>query len=62
MKTITFLSLVILSVIFVGCTQKNNIGTFVKAPCPIDVPEGLEESGKFAFGYMEVPEFHEEPD
>ena len=61
MKTITFISLVILSIIFVGCTQKNNIGTFVKAPSPIDVPEGLEESGKFAFGYMEVPEFHENP-
>jgi pimeloyl-ACP methyl ester carboxylesterase len=61
MKKITFLSLVILSVLFVGCTQKSNTGIFVKAPCPIDVPEGLEESGKFSYGYMEVPELHANP-
>lgn len=62
MQRIAISSLVILSVLFVGCTQKSNTGKFVKAPCPIDVPEGLEESGKFSFGYMEVPEFHAYPD
>ena len=61
MRKIALSSLIILAVLFVGCTQSNNTGKFVKAPCPIDVPEGLEESGKFSFGYMEVPEFHENP-
>ena len=61
MRKIAFLSLIILSVLFVGCTQNSNTGKFVKAPSPIDVPEGLEENGKFSFGYMEVPELHENP-
>ncbi len=62
MKKITFLSLIILAVSFVGYAQNSNTGKFLKAPCPIDVPEGLEESGKFSFGYMKVPEFHAYPD
>jgi len=61
MKNKTFLSLVILAVSFVGYAQNSNPGKFLKAPCPIDVPEGLEESGKFSYGYMEVPEFHANP-
>jgi len=45
-----------------GCKQDNNIGAFVKTPCPINLPEGFEESGKFTFGYMKVPELFEQPD
>ena len=61
MRKTTISSLIILAVLSVGCTQSSNTGKFVKTPCPIDVPEGLEESGKFSFGYMEVPELHENP-
>jgi len=62
MKKIAISILVILAVSIAGYAQNINSGKFVKAPCPIDVPEGLEESGKFSFGYMEVPEFHANPD
>ena len=62
MKKALGLSLIIFSVLVVGCKKDNDIGNFVKAPCPISLPEGFEESGKFAFGYMKVPEFFEHPD
>ena len=62
MKMNVALSLFVFTVFCVGCKTINDTGKFVKAPCPIDVPEGLEESGKFSFGYMEVPEFHAYPD
>ena len=62
MKKIAISILVILAVSIAGYAQNINSGKFVKAPCPIDVPEGLEESGKFSFGYMEVPEFHADSD
>lgn len=62
MKKELVLIVVILSILFVGCKQDNKIGAFVKSPSPIDLPEGLEESGKFEFGYMKVPELFEQPD
>ena len=34
-------------------------GVFTEAECPIPVSEELASSGKFTFGYMTVPEFHE---
>lgn len=54
-------SLVVLAVILAGCKKSSDTGKFVQAKCPIEVPDGLEESGEFKFGYMKVPELHEEP-
>ncbi len=62
MKRKIFLSLVLLSILFVGCKHDNGIGKFVNAPCPIKVPDGLIDSGKFSYGYIKVPEFHNKPD
>lgn len=62
MKKELALIVVIFSILFVGCKQDNNIRAFVKTPCPISLLEGLEERGKFAFGYMKVPELFERPD
>lgn len=62
MKMNVVLGFFVLTLYCVGCKTISDTGKFVKAPCPIDVPEGLEESGKFSFGYMEVPEFHAYPD
>lgn len=62
MKKKIVLSLVIVSILFVGCKHDNDKGKFVNVPCPVNVPEGLEESGKFSYGYMKVPEFHKKPD
>ncbi len=61
MNKLVFLSLVVLGILFVGCRNSSDKIEFVKAPCPIDVPEGLEESGKFRYGYMKVPEIHKDP-
>ena len=62
MKKIVVLSFIVLSIFIVGCKKSSDTGKFVTATCPIDVPEGLEESGKFTYGYMKVPEFHKNPD
>jgi len=62
MKKIAVLSLGIFANLFIGCNNNSDIGLLVKAPCPFEVPEELEESGKFSYGYMKVPEFHEHPD
>jgi len=61
MNKTVFLSLFVSTIIIVGCNKNIDTGKFVTATCPIDVPEGLEESGKFTYGYMEVPELHENP-
>jgi len=61
MNKIIVISLLVLANLIVGCNKKSDTGRFIPATCPIDVPEGLEESGKFTYGYMEVPELHENP-
>lgn len=55
------LSFVILVILLLGCKESSDTGKFVKAPCPIEVPDGLEASGKFLYGYMKVPELHKYP-
>jgi pimeloyl-ACP methyl ester carboxylesterase len=62
MKKILVISFFIFSIFFLGCKPDNNLGKFVKAPSPVKAPEGLEESGKFSFGYMKVPEMYKNPD
>ncbi len=62
MKKQLNLYLFILSILFIGCKQENDIGKFTNATCPIKVPDSLIESGKFSYGYMRVPEFHNKPD
>ncbi|HSR59820.1 MAG TPA: alpha/beta fold hydrolase [Robiginitalea sp.] len=56
------LSLVTLAILVTGCEKRGDTGLFVPAPCPIEVPDGVLESGKFSFGYMKVPELHAYPD
>ena len=55
------LGFIVLAFLLLGCNQSSDTGKFVKAPSPIKVPDGLEESGKFSFGYMKVPELHKNP-
>jgi len=55
------LCFVVLAFLLLGCKQSSDTGKFVNTPCPIEVPDGLEDSGKFSFGYMKVPEFHKNP-
>lgn len=61
MNKIAIFRLFVLTILMVGCNKNSNTGKFVPATCPIAIPEGLEESGKFAYGYMEVPELHKNP-
>lgn len=46
-----------------GCKKAVNeeIGKFREAPCPFDLPEGLILGENFKFGYVTVPEFHNDP-
>ncbi|MGQ7868092.1 alpha/beta fold hydrolase [Sunxiuqinia sp. sy24] len=55
--------MLLLSVFFTGCKQNTNpeLGQFRDAPCPFDLPEGLELGENFRFGYVTVPEFHNNP-
>jgi len=53
--------ILLLSLIFAGCSQDNNLGEFIETTSPIKVPQELIESGKFSYGYMKVPEFHNKP-
>lgn len=62
MKKYLILALFILSILSIGCKQRNGIGNFTSATCPIEVPDSLIESGKFSYGFMKVPEFHKKPD
>ena len=43
-------------------SQPAEIGKFVQAPCPFDLPEGVTEGKNFRFGYVTVPEFHAHPE
>jgi len=61
MKKQLILFLFILASIFIGCKQGNGIGEFTNSTCPIEVPDSLLDSGKFSYGYMKVPEFHNKP-
>jgi len=47
--------------LFTGISKGNNIGDYVKAPFPIDLPENLLKNQKISFGYVSVPEFHSKP-
>jgi len=55
--------LFILSLTLSGCKQVVNeeIGKFREAQCPFDLPEGLVLGENFKFGYVTVPEFHNNP-
>ena len=55
--------LLILTLTLSGCKQFVNeeIGKFREAPCPFDLPEGLVLGENFKFGYVTVPEFHNDP-
>jgi len=39
-----------------------NLGVFEEAPCPIELPDGVEEGRDVSCGYVEVPEFHAKPE
>lgn len=59
--------LLLLTIALTGCSQEvsrvNNeeIGKFRESPCPFDLPEGLVLGENFKFGYVTVPEFHNNP-
>jgi len=59
--------LLLLAIASTGCTQEVNqannevIGKFRESPCPFDLPEGLVLGENFRFGYVTVPEFHNNP-
>lgn len=55
------LSFVFPAILLMGCKESSDTGKFVEAPCPIEVPDGLKDNGKFSYGYMKVPEFHDDP-
>ncbi len=57
MKKIIVLSLLISTIIFIGCNKNSEIGKFTLSDCPLELPEELLLSGKFSYGYMEVPEY-----
>lgn len=42
-------------------SAKNKIGEFHEAPCPFQIPDGLVLGDNFRFGYVNVPEFHSQP-
>jgi len=46
-----------------GCNKVVNeeMGKFREAPCPFALPEGLVLGENFKFGYVTVPEFHNNP-
>ncbi len=46
---------------FISISNGNNIGDYVKAPFPIDLPENVLNNQKISFGYLTVPEFHSNP-
>lgn len=58
MKKPTILSLIIIFLILTGCNRDNDLGKYVLTTCPINVPQELIESGKFSYGFIKVPEFH----
>ncbi len=53
-------SVFILLLIF-GCNADDDQGRFVEAPSPVAPPQELLERGGFIYGYMKVPEFHDNP-
>ena len=62
-----FSLLILLIPVFTGCKQEvkqtanQRIGKFRESPCPFDLPEGLVLGENFRFGYVTVPEFHNNP-
>jgi len=61
MKTSITLIFIILSLLQIGSNRDNGLGKYILTTCPIPVPQGLVESGKFSYGYMKVPEFSNKP-
>lgn len=55
------LSVLAIYLLLNGCKHTNDLGKFVKATSPIEAPQELVNSGKFTYGYMKVPEFHNHP-
>lgn len=45
-----------------GTPRTEAAASFAEAECPYGEPEGLSEGEDYACGYLEVPEFHGEPD
>jgi pimeloyl-ACP methyl ester carboxylesterase len=43
-------------------SQPAEMGEFVAALCPFDLPDGVTEGENFRFGYVTVPELHAHPD
>ena len=52
----------IASFLFMACSSETDLGKYIPAECPLPVPEAFVQSGKFAYGYMKVPEIHNQPD
>lgn len=52
---------IIFSVLHIGCNRNSDLGKFIPNTCPIPVPQEVLDSGKFAYGYIKVPEFHKKP-
>ena len=61
MTTTIFSAIIAISTLFFSCTKQIEYGQFTQSKCPIEIPEELANSGKFTYGYMTVPEFHDTP-
>ncbi|WP_430815547.1 alpha/beta fold hydrolase [Carboxylicivirga sp. RSCT41] len=61
MKELKLLSIAFVICIAMACSSKESAPFLVEETCPIEVPEDLIASGKFKYGYVKVPEFHNKP-
>jgi pimeloyl-ACP methyl ester carboxylesterase len=61
MKTTIFSGVVVISTLFFSCTKQIEYGQYIETKCLIEISEELASSGKFSYGYMTVPEFHNTP-
>jgi pimeloyl-ACP methyl ester carboxylesterase len=64
MKLKIFASLAVLTMLLgpVACGKEAKVGTFQKAPCPLELPESVVEGQDIVCGYVTVPQEHANPD
>ena len=62
-RTVRFtVILFFISVQFVVFGQPAVLGSFIESStCPFELPQGLKLGEHFRFGYVDVPEFHSNP-
>ena len=52
----------LISLMFLSCQPAGeNVGVFKEEPCPFPLPDGVVEGENFRFGYIHVPEWHDQP-